>query len=158
MRIALSDDPYWDQASSARVLLDDYSGGPCGAPACSDDEDAATSPADPGWQLTVRQRERGARDADGTALYEWVTAWEGRAIRATTSTRYALNRGRTETSDATGQSLETTTAVLAGAFDVPITETAVAFDDLGQRWEITGVDAAADGTHLSLQRVVDVDG
>ncbi|MDL5159410.1 hypothetical protein [Actinomycetospora termitidis] len=158
MRIALSDDPWGRNIGhAARVLLDDDRVGPCGTPAClsEDGGDEEYTPAMGGWQLLVRQRGERGRDADGTALYGWADVWSGKAQVSADNRGLALNRGRTETSDQAGQSFETVTALLPGAVSLDLTETAVAWDDDGHRWEITAVEPGAGGTQLRMQRVVD---
>lgn len=162
MRIALSDDPWpLDRAAdttrdAARVLLDDdrHPGGctPCAGP---DSDSTLDGPAMPGWHLRLRQRTRQGFDPEGNELYGWVDVWAGEARVTSTNRGLALNQGRQETSDATGTSFATVTAMLVGVGDLEVTETAVAWDDDARRWEITAVEQTPGGVRLDLERVAD---
>lgn len=157
MRIALSDDPWplGQHSTSARVLLDEDRGGPgCCAP--TDGPDEAPGVDTPPWQLRLRQRYRTGFDPeDGVPLYGWADVWEGPAWVTSSNRGLALNHGRQETSDAGGQTFETVTALLTGVPKLDVTETAVAWDPDGNRWEITGVEPGPGGTSLRMERVVD---
>lgn len=160
MRIALSDDPWplgqrtTGASNAARVHLDPDEVGPGVCAPCEPHGDEHGPELD-GWHLVIRQRARRGTDVDGVELYGWHDVWEGDA-RVTSSNRgLALNRGRTETSDAAGQTFETVTALLPGAMELDVTATAVAWDNLGQRWEITAVEPMPSGTRLDLERVTD---
>ena len=150
MRVQLNGDcgPDTGSYSLPVALDDDYSDEcRCGGACCGDDDDE--SPGEPLPVLTVRERKRSSVDFTGTPLLAWHTAAHGASIS------YVERR---ETNDATGQTKVTATAVLGwdeDEYGAAPKESAVVWDDAGNRWELTSCTALPGRLNLVMERIDD---
>jgi hypothetical protein len=146
VRVALREDRDGESRWSVPVALDDDAAGrggrcqPC----------AATQPVDLAGvvRVTVSQRVAAGRDDDGDQMWEWVNTAD---VAATFQIM-----DRTESSDATGQSVVTAFATIAWPSDTaPPGETAEIVDSAGVRWPIIESQPLPDAVWLRLERVDD---
>jgi hypothetical protein len=153
MRIGLSD-PFGRQFGvtspySVPVALDDdQPGSACGCGDGDPEDPDPTGPPDTGLPtLTLKARARKFRDDEGTMRFEWTTVTSGPAF---------VYKTRTETNDATGQTLERAEVALAWDGEdgqVPPKETAVVIDEDGARWDVTSLLPAPGRLNIVMERI-----